>query len=68
MADDEFEIDWLRQERTGVAEAVLCAPKSDHQIQAILRRAQEARHRLLLTRLAPERFDQVARAVLQHYR
>jgi pyridinium-3,5-biscarboxylic acid mononucleotide synthase len=59
MTDDEFEIDWLRQERTAVAEAVLCAPKTDAQIEAILRQAQQARHRLLLTRLGPERFGRV---------
>ncbi|WP_222182560.1 nickel pincer cofactor biosynthesis protein LarB [Geminicoccus harenae] len=59
MADDEFEIDWVREERTGVAEAVLCAPKSDEQIRAILRQAQEARHRLFLTRLGPERFGRL---------
>lgn len=60
MTDDEFEIDWLREERTGVAEAVLCAPKSDPQIEAILRQAQNARHRLLLTRLGSERYSRLA--------
>ncbi|WP_159715802.1 nickel pincer cofactor biosynthesis protein LarB [Geminicoccus flavidas] len=59
MADDEFEIDWVREERTGVAEAVLCAPKSDEQVRGILRQAQEARHRLFLTRLGPERFGRL---------
>jgi pyridinium-3,5-biscarboxylic acid mononucleotide synthase len=59
MADDDFDIDWSREQRTGVAEAVLCAPKTDTQIEAILRHARQGRHRLLLTRLAPERFGRM---------
>jgi NCAIR mutase (PurE)-related protein len=60
MADDDIEMDWLREERTAVAEAVLCAPKTDAQIEAILRQAQQVRHRLLLTRLGPDRFPRLA--------
>jgi NCAIR mutase (PurE)-related protein len=59
MADEDFEIDWMREERTAVAEAVLCAPKTDVQVEAILRQAQRVRHRLLLTRLAPDRFGRL---------
>ena len=60
MADDEIEIDWLREERTGVAEAVFCAPKSDAQIEAALRQARQVHHRLLLTRLAPDRLARLS--------
>ncbi len=49
----EFEIDWAREERTGIAEAVLCDGKTCEQIAAILRAAQD--RPLLLTRLAPEK-------------
>jgi hypothetical protein len=50
----EFEIDWAREERTGIAEAVLCEGKTTEQIVAILRAADQ--RRLLLTRLALEKF------------
>jgi hypothetical protein len=49
----EFTIDWKREQRTGIAEAVLCAGKRPDQIAAILVRATEARQRLFLTRLDP---------------
>ncbi|MDR3376323.1 MAG: nickel pincer cofactor biosynthesis protein LarB [Ancalomicrobiaceae bacterium] len=48
----EFEIDWARERRTGIAEAVLCDGKSAAQIEAILASAGE--RPLLLTRLRPE--------------
>ena len=47
----EFRIDWQRNERTGLGEAVLCQPKSAAQIDAILAHALELDERLLLTRL-----------------
>ena len=45
----DFEIDWEREQRTGVAEAVLCDGKTAVQIDAILAAAGE--RPLLLTRL-----------------
>jgi NCAIR mutase (PurE)-related protein len=45
----DFVLDWEREKRTGVAEAVLCEGKSIAQIDAILGEAGE--RRLLLTRL-----------------
>jgi NCAIR mutase (PurE)-related protein len=45
----EFEIDWARKERTGIAEAILCDGKTAVQIAAILAAAGE--RPLLLTRL-----------------
>lgn len=49
----EFEIDWDRERRTGVAEAVLCAGKTAAQITAILEAAIAVEARILLTRLIP---------------
>lgn len=49
MAD--FNFDWQRQARTGIAEAVLCGSKSDIQIKEIVSAAQEKQQSLLLTRL-----------------
>ena len=45
----DFEIDWERERRTGVAEALLCDGKTAEQIDAILDAAEG--RRLLLTRL-----------------
>jgi NCAIR mutase (PurE)-related protein len=47
----DFHLDWERPARTGIAEAVLCEPKSAAQIDAIVAHAAELGHRLLLTRL-----------------
>jgi NCAIR mutase (PurE)-related protein len=52
----DFEIDWERERRTGVPEAVLCASKSASQIEAILAAAVTADRRLLFTRLDPAVF------------
>jgi pyridinium-3,5-biscarboxylic acid mononucleotide synthase len=46
----EFQIDWDRERRTGVAEAVLCQGKTPSQINAII--VASAGRRLLLTRLS----------------
>jgi NCAIR mutase (PurE)-related protein len=50
----EFTFDWGRETRTGVAEAVLCEPKTPAQIATILGEATANGARLLLTRLASE--------------
>lgn len=63
----EFEIDWAREERTGIAEAVLCEGKTSEQIAAVLRAAEQ--RPLLLTRLALEKFASLPgelRAGLDH--
>ena len=52
----DFEIDWERERRTGIPEAVLCASKSASQIEAILAAAVSTGHRLLFTRLDPAVF------------
>jgi NCAIR mutase (PurE)-related protein len=48
---DEINLDWLRQERIGLPEAILCEPKSTQQLHTILERAKAAAKPLLLTRL-----------------
>jgi NCAIR mutase (PurE)-related protein len=52
-----FVLDWERENRTGVAEAVLCDGKTTEQIAAILDRAGVETRRLLLTRLSPTQFS-----------
>jgi pyridinium-3,5-biscarboxylic acid mononucleotide synthase len=54
--DAEFEIDWDRETRTGVSEAVLCGHKSPAQIDAMVATAQAAGRCLLLTRLTTQGF------------
>ena len=54
----DFELDWEREQRTGVAEAVLCDGKSAAQIEAILTAAGE--RRLLLTRLEEAKLAQIS--------
>jgi pyridinium-3,5-biscarboxylic acid mononucleotide synthase len=46
----EFQIDWDRERRTGVPEAILCQSKTPTQIDAII--VASAGRRLLLTRLS----------------
>lgn len=54
----DFEIDWEREQRTGVAEAVLCDGKTAVQIDAILAAAGE--RPMLLTRLDEPRHAQLS--------
>jgi pyridinium-3,5-biscarboxylic acid mononucleotide synthase len=57
----DFVLDWEREKRTGVAEAVLCEGKSVAQIDAILGEAGE--RRLLLTRLDEQKHAGLAASV-----
>ena len=57
-------MDWVRQERTGVPEAVLCSPKSPAQIEAVILAAECAGRPLLLTRLAPPLAAELPAAIL----
>src|SRR5262249_27258457 len=59
----DFSLDWGREPRTGVAEAVLCEPKTPAQIAAILSAAAANGVRLLLTRLALEQHDSLPSAL-----
>lgn len=56
----EFQLDWQRADRTGVAEAVLCDGKSVAQIAGIVAAAGE--RPLLLTRLSPEKLAELPEA------
>lgn len=63
----EFRIDWDRERRTGVPEAILCEHKSPAQIDAIV--AASAGRRLLLTRLSAVAYAALApetRELLDH--
>lgn len=63
----EFVMDWERERRTGIAEAVLCEGKTSSQVEAILQSAGE--RPLLLTRLNVALFDSLPagrRAALDH--
>lgn len=55
----DFCIDWARQARTGVAEAVLCEHKSPAQISRIVDHARSERRRLFLTRLTPQKLSEM---------
>ncbi|MCS0500857.1 nickel pincer cofactor biosynthesis protein LarB [Ancylobacter mangrovi] len=50
----DLRMDWEREARTGMPEAVLCEPKSADQIDRIVAGAKTAGRALLLTRLSPE--------------
>ena len=60
----DFEIDWEREARTGVAEALLCDGKSVTQIGAILEAAEG--RRLLLTRLDGAKLAELPAALRRH--
>ncbi len=75
----DFQIDWEREERTGIAEAVFCADKTAEQIASILHAA--ANRPLLLTRFSEKKFarlpndlrgeldhDRVSRTAFYHSR
>lgn len=51
--NNEFRMDWDRQTRIGLGEAVFCADKSVEQVGRILSAAQAQKESLLFTRLAP---------------
>jgi NCAIR mutase (PurE)-related protein len=53
----EAVLDFGRQDRVGIAEAVFCAGKSPAQIEAILAMAGEAGRGMLLTRLSANAYD-----------
>ncbi len=54
----DFVLDWEREKRTGVAEAMLCEGKTVAQVEAILASAGD--RRLLLTRLDEEKHGRLA--------
>ena len=63
MSDDGILLDWSRETRIGVAEAVLCAGKTAEQIGRIVALAQARNHSLLFTKLDASRFAELDRTV-----
>src|SRR5689334_5281924 len=62
-------MDWEREARTGIGEAVLCAGKTPDQIGRIVQLARQSGRRLLLTRFEHEPFhclDASARDALDY--
>jgi len=57
----DFQIDWDRESRTGVPEAVFCARKTTAQIEAIIGLAHAAGRRLLFTRLGQAEYAALSR-------
>jgi pyridinium-3,5-biscarboxylic acid mononucleotide synthase len=58
-------LDWAREARVGVAEAVFCGGKTAEQIGRIVALAQARNHSLLLTKLDASRFAELEPAVQQ---
>ena len=56
MIQQEVKFDFSRRERIGIAEAVLCAGKTEAQIEHIIGLAEKRKQPLLLTRLHPRVF------------
>jgi pyridinium-3,5-biscarboxylic acid mononucleotide synthase len=56
----DFKMDWERERRTGIAEAVFCGSKSAAQIDGICEAARVGDRRLLLTRLDEQAFAGLA--------
>ena len=61
MADRDHVPDESRSHRIGIDEAVLCADKRIENLDRIIKDAQTANRRLLLTRLSEEKFAALAR-------
>lgn len=53
---DDVNLDFDRQNRTGLAEAVFCRGKSADQLKTICRRVADADRPMLFTRLSPRQF------------
>src|SRR5258706_9181634 len=55
-------LDFARDARTGLEEAVLCASKSVTHLSAILEQVQEKGRHMLLTRLLPEQHAELSQS------
>lgn len=60
MAGSEANLDFDRENRTGLAEAVFCQSKSLHQLQEICEQVEAASRSMLFTRLSAEVFGQLS--------
>lgn len=61
--DDQINLDFDRQNRTGLAEAVFCEGKSMEQLKAICERVYAEDKPVLFTRLAPAIYEQLEKSV-----
>ena len=58
MKSTEFNLDFKREERTGLSEAIFCGGKSTKQINAILEAISKAGRSVLLTHLTSDKFQE----------
>lgn len=61
--DDQINLDFDRQNRTGLAEAVFCDGKSIEQLKAICQRVYAEDKPMLFTRLRPEIYRQLEKSI-----
>lgn len=59
MSHDHIKLDFEREQRQGIGEAILCAGKSAEQITMIVQQAQARDARFLLTRLESAMFERL---------
>jgi hypothetical protein len=62
MTDNEVNLDFDRENRTGLAEAIYCLGKSPAQMQTIAERVREADKAMLFTKLSDEQFKNIEAA------
>lgn len=62
MTDNEVNLDFDRENRTGLAEAVYCLGKSPAQMQTIAERVRDADKAMLFTKLSDEQFKNIEAA------
>ena len=56
MEASEVQVDFVRKDRIGIAEAVFCLQKNVKQIEVILEESKKNGGSILLTRLSEEKF------------
>jgi hypothetical protein len=62
MTDNEVNLDFDRENRTGLAETIYCLGKSPSQMQSIAERVREADKAMLFTKLSDEQFKNIEAA------
>ena len=67
MVEREVNLDFDRENRTGLSEAVFCEGKSLHQLQEICEQVEAASRTTLFTRLSAEVFGQLSEALPAHF-
>ena len=63
MTDKEINLDFDRENRTGLAEAVFCSGKSAAQLQTICERIRDENKPMLFTQLSAEQFETIDAAL-----